>query len=49
MVICLIDKINNMKRIFDWIKKTTECIKKDEWEYIIDEWTYVDDYTYMGW
>lgn len=48
MVICLIDKINNMKRIFDWIKKTTECIK-DEWEYIIDEWTYVDDYTYMGW
>lgn len=48
MVIWLINKINNMKRIFDWIKKTTECIK-DDWEYIIDELTYVDDYTYMGW
>ena len=48
MVICLINKINNMKRIFDWIKKTTECMK-DEREYSIDEWTYVDDYTYMGW
>lgn len=37
-----------MKRNFNWIKKTAECIK-DVREYIIDEWTYVDDYTYMGW